>query len=219
MVSIEKKPRRSAMDYSICGCLALLLFLVLILFDFYEYITVPGAKHARHHIRTGVKKVYTSVNTMAALVEQMTAEEKQELEREAEEAEELVHKKHDEVEEIVERVEEMEKELHSDVKSDATEEMTDEGKKAAAIISDELTEEEKAAEEEKKEEIVEATVEKELGLDNWCGGCQWNNMGFNCDKRVSWMMQTYSISEAAAKEANIDVCSSKGRRRMLRHRV
>ena len=78
---------------------------------------------------------------------------------------------------------------------------------------------EKKEEEEKKEEIVEAMVEKELGLENWCGECKWANMGFNCDKRVSWMMDTYHITEVAAKEANIEQCVKKRRKEMLRYRV
>lgn len=206
MVSIEKsqQPQRSVIDFPICVSTSFLLFLIIILFDAYEYITVPGANHARKHIRTGVQKVHTSVNSMAALVQQMTKEEKQEMEWEVEEAEELVRKKHDEVEEIVERVEEMEKEVHNK-KPDADNSTTEEKE----------TDEEKAVEEEKKEEIVEAIMEKELGLENWCGGCKWLNMGFNCDKRVSYMMEQYGISEVAAKEANIEHCSNKGRR-MLR---
>eukprot|EP00584_Thalassiosira_punctigera_P000502 CAMPEP_0172542328 /NCGR_PEP_ID=MMETSP1067-20121228/12971_1 /TAXON_ID=265564 ORGANISM="Thalassiosira punctigera, Strain Tpunct2005C2" /NCGR_SAMPLE_ID=MMETSP1067 /ASSEMBLY_ACC=CAM_ASM_000444 /LENGTH=191 /DNA_ID=CAMNT_0013328553 /DNA_START=362 /DNA_END=937 /DNA_ORIENTATION=- len=187
MVSMSEKiqPKRSAIDYSIVACLAFIFLLVIILVDAYEYATVPGAKHARKHI-------HNSVESMSAFVEQMTKKEKEEMRHEVEEAVEAVQKKHDEVEEIVEKVEKIEKEVQ---KQPAVEE----------------TAEEKARKEEKKEEVVEEMVEESLGLENWCGGCKWRDMGFTCDKRVNWMMDQYHVTEVAAKEANIQHCSNKKR--------
>lgn len=129
----------------------------------------------------------------------MTKAEYEEMRREVEEAKEVVRKKHDEVEEIVEKVQELEKE--------------DKPATQDAPPAVPVTAQEKAVEEEKREEIVEAIVEKELGLENWCGSCKWQSMSFTCDQRVSYMIQQYQIPEVAAKEANIEHCSNARRLR------
>jgi len=208
MVAIEKNSqarKRSVLDYTLCITATCLFFLVLVVFDTYEYFTVPGAHHARKHIHNGANKVHSSVNSMAALFQDMTKEEKLEMDHEVEEAVELVRKKHDEVEEIVEKVAEMEKEVHNTDAGDST-----------TTEENDVDEEKAAEEEEKKEEIIEEMVEKELGLENWCGSCRWMGMGFNCDQRVTYMIQKYGLDEVSAKEANIEHCSNKGRR-MLRY--
>lgn len=111
----------------------------------------------------------------------MTKQELAQLKLEVEQAKSVVHDKKQEVEEIVEKVELMEHELKPET---------------APITAEE--------EKEKEEAIVEKTVEHELGIDKWCGSCKWKDMGFNCDKRVSWLMERYHIEELEAKEASLD---------------
>lgn len=207
MVAIGKThPQRSAIDYTIYFCLTIVLLLVIILIDAYEYVSVPGAKHASNHIRTGVnlagEKLHTGVESITGL-ELMTKAEKEEMRREVEEAKEVVRKKHDEVEEIVEEVEILEKEAHKPA-------ATPDAPAAPVAV---VTAQEKAVEEEKKEVIVEEMVEKQLGLEKWCGDCKWKDMGFTCDQRVSYMIEKYEISEVEAKEANINHCSNARRLR------
>jgi hypothetical protein len=55
----------------------------------------------------------------------------------------------------------------------------------------------------KEEElIVEAVVEKELGIDQWCGTCIWKDI-FKCDHRLIWLMNTYTETEVVIKESLI----------------
>lgn len=114
----------------------------------------------------------------------MTKQELAQLKLDVEQAKSVVHDKKEEVEEIVEKVELMEHELKPETVP--------------------VTKEEQEEEKEKEQEIVQKTVEKELGIDKWCGSCKWKDMGFSCDRRVSWLMERYHIEELEAKEASLN---------------
>ena len=156
--------------------------------DAFEYITVPGAKHAR-----------TKISQLTA--GKVEDSELLEVQAQIEEAKKLLAEKQAEVEKIVNKVED-----------EIKEEEKAEGGGEATTVKEE-TPEEKKEEEEIKEKIVEAVVEKELNLNRWCGGCQYGQMAFTCAKRVSWMMEAYGLTEDLAKEATMSKC---GYRRMLR---
>ena len=155
--------------------------------DAFEYITVPGAKHAR----TKISQLTTGKVEDSELLE---------VQAQIEEAKKLLAEKQAEVEKIVNKVE------------DEIKEEKAEGAGGETTVKEE-TPEEKKEEEELKEKIVEAVVEKELNLNKWCGGCQYGQMPFTCAKRVSWMMEAYGLNEDLAKEATMAKC---GYRRMLR---
>ena len=167
---------RSTLDYSIVACFTLILLLFILLLDAYEYVAVPGASHARNQLHQGLEDLTG--------MEIMTKQELAQLKLEVEKAKSVVHDKKQEVEEIVEKVELMEHELKPETVP--------------------ITVEEQKEEKEKEEAIVEKTVEHELGIDKWCGSCKWKNMGFSCDKRVSWLIERYHIEELEAKEASLD---------------
>ena len=87
---------------------------------------------------------------------------------------------------------------------------------AAGSPAKEETPEEKKEEETKVEKVIEAVVQKELGLDRFCGGCKYGAMPFSCQKRVDWMMdveyrrilQKNLCSTNATGDCDIkDVCS------------
>jgi len=168
--------QRSTLDYSIVGCFTLILLLFILLLDAYEYVAVPGASHARNQLHQGLEGL-TGMDILSK-------KEQVQLEVEVEEAITVVHEKKEEVEEIVKKVEEMEHELKPET--------------APATV------EEQVEEKEKEEAIVEKTVEHELGIDKWCASCTWQNTGFTCEKRVSWLMERYHIDDVEAKEATLN---------------
>mmetsp|Transcript_11852 Transcript_11852/g.19557 ORF Transcript_11852/g.19557 Transcript_11852/m.19557 type:complete len:195 (+) Transcript_11852:186-770(+) len=180
IMNIQQGPNhtttRSTLDYSIVACFTLILLLFILLLDAYEYVAVPGASHARNQLHQGLEDLTG--------MEIMTKQELAQLKLEVEQAKSVVHDKKQEVEEIVEKVELMEHELKPETVP--------------------ITVEEQKEEKEKEEAIVEKTVEHELGIDKWCGSCKWKNMGFSCDKRVSWLIERYHIEELEAKEASLD---------------
>ena len=167
---------RSTLDYSIVACFTLILLLFILLLDAYEYVAVPGASHARNQLHQGLEDITG--------MKMMTKQELAQLKLDVEQAKSVVHDKKEEVEEIVEKVELMEHELKPDTVP--------------------VTEEEQEEEKEKEQEIVQKTVEKELGIDKWCGSCKWKDTGFSCDRRVSWLMERYHIEELEAKEASLN---------------
>eukprot|EP00986_Skeletonema_menzelii_P002959 scaffold856_cov185-Skeletonema_menzelii.AAC.1 len=180
IMNIQQGPNhtttRSTLDYSIVACFTLILLLFILLLDAYEYVAVPGASHARNQLHQGLEDLTG--------MEIMTKQELAQLKLEVEQAKSVVHDKKQEVEEIVEKVELMEHELKPETVP--------------------ITVEEQKEEKEKEEAIVEKTVEHELGIDKWCGSCKWKNMGFSCDKRVSWLIERYHIEQLEAKEASLD---------------
>ena len=167
---------RSTLDYSIVACFTLILLLFILLLDAYEYVAVPGASHARNQLHQGLEDITG--------MKMMTKQELAQLKLDVEQAKSVVHDKKEEVEEIVEKVELMEHELKPETVP--------------------VTKEEQEEEKEKEQEIVQKTVEKELGIDKWCGSCKWKDMGFSCDRRVSWLMERYHIEELEAKEASLN---------------
>lgn len=173
--------QRSALDFSIVACFTLILLLFILLLDAYEYVTVPGASHARNQLHQGVESLTG--------MELMSKEEVAQLKLDIEQAKLVVHDKQEEVKEIVERVEKMEHEMKPETVPVSLEEQ---------------------AEEKKKEEaIVEKTVEQVLGLDKWCGSCKWQNMPFNCDERVAFLVDKYHIDVLEAKEATLAECHAR----------
>eukprot|EP00984_Skeletonema_dohrnii_P038155 scaffold41051_cov178-Skeletonema_dohrnii-CCMP3373.AAC.1 len=87
--------QRSTLDYSIVGCFTLILLLFILLLDAYEYVTVPGASHARNQLHQGLEDLTG--------MEIMTKQELAQLTLEVEQAKLVVHDKKEEVEEIVEK--------------------------------------------------------------------------------------------------------------------
>ena len=194
----------SILDYSIVGCFALIFLLVILLLDAYEYVTVPGVSSLRGGGRGGT--VGSDVAAMSArehgaAMEAMTAsatkEDLDEAKREIAAAKAVIDKMHAEVETVVGKVEDH-------IKEEAAEAAKN-GENPTAIVE---TPKEKMQEIVKKEEIVETIVEKELGIDKWCGTCIWKN-NFTCDKRKSWLMERYGITEVEAKEACAEFCINK----------
>lgn len=173
--------QRSALDYSIVACFTLILLLFILLLDAYEYVTVPGASHARNQLHQGVESLTG--------MELMSKEEIAQLKLDLEQAKMVVHDKQEEVKEIVEKVEKMEHEMKPETAP--------------------VTVEEQAEEKKKEEAIIEKTVEHELGLDKWCGGCKWKSMPFNCDARVAFLIDKYHIDELEAKEASLVDCHTR----------
>lgn len=186
-VGEQNKPRgppgRSTLDYSLIACFTLIVLLAILLLDAFEYITVPGASLARGKI--------SSMSAAAT-----TKGELAEVEKQIEEAKVLLAEKHDEVEKLVTKVE-------AEIKKEET---------PAGEPAKVETPAEQKVEEEKKEQVIAAVVEKELGIDNFCGSCQYGQMNFNCAKRVSWMMDSYGITEDMAKESTLSRCSLPHRR-------
>mmetsp|Transcript_31902 Transcript_31902/g.52030 ORF Transcript_31902/g.52030 Transcript_31902/m.52030 type:complete len:198 (-) Transcript_31902:55-648(-) len=183
------KPGRSILDYSLIACFTLVILLALLVLDAFEYISVPGGKGANGNIHTGIEA--------ATGMSIMSKDELLELQKQIEDAKVVLQEKHDEVEKIVNKVEE-------EIKVEET---------PAGEPPKVETAAEKKEEEVKKEEIVEAIVEKELGIDKFCGSCQYKAMNFNCAKRVSWMIESYGITEDLAKESVLNSCHYRLRRR------
>ena len=101
----------SCLDYSIVGCAAIILLLIIVLLDAYEYVSVPGASMLRGG---GLGKVVgsdivVSAREQGAAMEAMTAsatkEDLDEAKREIEEAKATLVKLRAEVEKTVEKVE------------------------------------------------------------------------------------------------------------------
>lgn len=162
----------------------------VVVLDAFEYIAVPGMEKHRG-------KVHTALET-ATGVDILSQEEIEELQKKIDAAKKAVAEKTEEVEKIVEKVEEEVKKEEAEAK----------GEDPAKVE----TPEEKKEEEKKKEAVVEAVVEKELGIDRFCGNCQYKQMPFNCNKRLSWMMESYGLSEEVAKESIINTCHTRLRR-------
>mmetsp|Transcript_14591 Transcript_14591/g.35164 ORF Transcript_14591/g.35164 Transcript_14591/m.35164 type:complete len:193 (-) Transcript_14591:310-888(-) len=169
-------PGRSIVDYSLIACFTLVVLLLILVLDAFEYISVPGSSR-------GSGKMTAASSGEGAV----TSDELEEVQKQIEEAKAELAAKKKEIEKIVDRAE-------------------DEIKKEKTPAGQVETPAEKKAEEEKKADVVEAIAEKELGIDKFCGDCQYKQMNFNCNKRVSWMMETYGITEVTAKESVINSC-------------
>ena len=184
----NKRPSqgRSILDYSLIGCFVLILLMGVMVLDAFEYITVPGRGGAKADVVHNALEIGDDGS--------MSTDEIAELQKKVDDAKKLLAKKTDEVEKLVEKVEE-----------EIKEEKKDEAEAAGEPVKVE-TPEEKKEEEVKVEKVVEAVVQKELGIDRFCGGCGYKAMNFSCQKRVEWMMDSYGISEDIAKESVINSC-------------
>ncbi|KAL7461880.1 hypothetical protein ACHAXS_002284 [Conticribra weissflogii] len=210
MVSINIPSSQSSLtlpartfDYTLLTCATLTLFLFLLVLDAYEYVSVPGASDARDKIHTGVENL--------SGMEIMTKEERAAMTQEIRDAKLLVEKKHEELKGILDRMEREERDIE-EIKSALSKAS---GVDASEIDVKKLDEIEGDLEEE-EEEIIEPILEKELGVDKFCGDCIWNG-AIPCSKRVSWMMKRYKISELEAKESVKGDCTKPEKRdRVLR---
>jgi hypothetical protein len=197
-------PGRSILDYSIVGCFVLIFLLVLLLLDAYEYVTVPGASSLRAggRGRTIDSNVVVSARDQGAIMEAMTAsaskEDLEEAKRDIDAAKDILAKTRAEVEIVVGKVDDHLKEVK-------TAEAAKSDEKPVTVVE---TPKEAMQKEVKKEELVEAMVEKELGIDKWCGTCIWNNFA-KCDRRKEWLMAKYKITEVVAKEGLKEFCFKK----------
>eukprot|EP00580_Thalassiosira_gravida_P002988 CAMPEP_0201607556 /NCGR_PEP_ID=MMETSP0492-20130828/6621_1 /ASSEMBLY_ACC=CAM_ASM_000837 /TAXON_ID=420259 /ORGANISM="Thalassiosira gravida, Strain GMp14c1" /LENGTH=207 /DNA_ID=CAMNT_0048072163 /DNA_START=122 /DNA_END=745 /DNA_ORIENTATION=+ len=187
---------RSILDYSLVACLTLILLMIILLLDAFEYVSVPG----KDHVKAGFNAAKSMGSSIVGGGDETNAE-LLELQKQIEDAKAILKEKHDEVEKLVEKVED-----------EIVEEEKKEALASGAPAPKVETVQEKKEEEAKKEAVVKAVVEHELGLDKFCPDCQWKNMPFTCQKRVDWMMGTYSITEEAAKESVIQGCHTRLRR-------
>lgn len=191
-VGIQNKPStggRSILDYSLVVCFTLLIVMALLVLDAFEYITVPGFG--------GAKGMTHNALEASSGVDILSAEELDELQKKITEAKAAIAEKTLEVEKLVDKVEDEIKE-EEEAKSDEP---------AHAETPAEVK-----AEEVKKEAVVEAIVKEELAINKFCGSCLYGNMAFTCEKRKTWMMSTYGLTEEVAIEAIIHKCG--GRRRL-----
>jgi len=210
MVSINIPPSQTSLtlptrtfDYTLLTCATLTLFFFLLVLDAYEYVSVPGASDARDKIHTGVENL--------SGMEIMTKEERAAMTKEIHDAKLLVEKKHEELKGILDRMEREERDIE-EIKSALSKAS---GLDVSEIDVKKLGEIEGDLEEE-EEEIIEPILEKELGVDKFCGDCVWNG-AIPCSKRVSWMMKRYKISELEAKESVKEDCTKPQERdRLLR---
>jgi hypothetical protein len=186
------------------GCFVLIFLLVLLLLDAYEYVTVPGASSLRAggRGRTIDSNVVVSAREQGAIMEAMTAsaskEDLEEAKRDIDAAKDILAKTRAEVEIVVGKVDDHLKEVK-------TAEAAKSDEKPVTVVE---TPKEAMQKEVKKEELVEAMVEKELGIDKWCGTCIWNNFA-KCDRRKEWLMAKYKITEVVAKEGLKEFCFKK----------
>lgn len=203
---------RSLLDYSIVGCFILILGLVVVLLDTYDYVNVGS-----HYLRgggAGVRDNDTSSSSSkqlnareeGALMEAMTSsyatkqEDIDETNRDIDNAKSILAQKLTEVETIVEHImDDKNKAVAAEVIITPEEKkIVDEIKEVVIIKQNTDT-----LDQEKEEElIVEAVVEKELGIDQWCGTCIWNDT-FTCHHRLIWLMNKYTETEVVIKESLI----------------
>ena len=199
---------RSLLDYSIVGCFILIIGLVVVLLDTYEYVNVGlhlrvGGAGARDNNDTASStSKQLNARKEGALMEAMTSsyakhEDIDETNLEINNAKSILAEKQAEVETIVKHMDDS-KVVAGVVTSPEEKKIVDEIKEV--VIVKESTD---TLDQVKEEElIVEAVVEKELGIDQWCGTCIWKDI-FKCDHRLIWLMNTYTETEVVIKESLI----------------
>ena len=200
---------RSLLDYSIVGCFILIIGLVVVLLDTYEYVNVglhlrgggAGARDDNDTASSPSKQL--NAREEGALMEAMTSsystkhEDIEETNREISNAKSILAEKQAEVETVVNHMDDS-KVVAGVVASPEVKKIVDEIKEV--VIVKESTD---TLDQVKEEElIVEAVVEKELGIDQWCGTCIWKDI-FKCDHRLIWLMNTYTETEVVIKESLI----------------
>ena len=200
---------RSLLDYSIVGCFILILGLVVILLDTYEYVNVGLHLRGGGGVTTNNNAESTSTQLNAreegALMEAMTSsyatkqEDIDETNREIDKAKTILAKKQAEVETIVKHMDDDSNEVVAGVVTTPEEKKIVDEIKEVVIMKESNDTLDQVKEEEL---IVEAVVEKELGIDQWCGTCIWKDI-FKCDHRLTWLMNKYTETEIVIKESLI----------------
>jgi len=197
---------RSLLDYSIVGCFILIIGLVVVLLDTYQYVNVGlhlrgGGGVTNNNAESTSKQL--NAREEGALMEAMKSsyatkhEDIDETNREINNAKSILAEKQAEVETIVQHMDDS-KVVAGVVTSTEEKKIVDEIKEV--VIVKESTD---TLDQVKEEElIVEAVVEKELGIDQWCGTCIWKDI-FKCDHRLIWLMNTYTETEVVIKESLI----------------
>ena len=187
----------------------MVLLVGVLALDTYEYVSVPGADEARNTIHTGIENF--------SGMEIMTKEERAALSAEIESAKALVAAKHKELENIMFKMENEEKKKEAEkareaaitaakMSAEVDNKKSDEIKVAPDSTTVTKPEETRQQEDERNDHIIETILEKELGIDKFCGDCMWKNT-FRCDHRVAWMVDRYKITMDVAKEAVLDECT------------
>jgi hypothetical protein len=228
MVTIQSSSNYAnrAIDVTLILCAAFTLLVFVLLLDAYEYVAVPGASHARNKLHTNIEDVTG--------MEIMTREEHDALKQEIEEAKRLVEKKHAELQKIMRNAEKEEvklsaaTELEKDaVQADEAREVETSSSSSSSIAetpttsersidTHQSTKDEETKQVEENEEIIEAILEEELGIKNFCDECKWQQTNFSCLERVSFLMSRYHLTEVVAKESTLKDCTKGGRQRLLR---
>lgn len=196
-------PNRSLLDYSLVACFGLIILLLgILLFNPFDQTSVESSSTPSSLIAWDNEVNTNTVIDHQHEIDSAAATSKSEIdevEKQIHDAKAILSEKQLEVEKIVDKVEdEIEK--------------TDSAKNNEVETTTTTTEEDKRHDEEVKEKVIEAVVEKELGLDKWCGQCKYANMPFTCATRVEWMMKRYKITEDEAKESTMEYCGGKSRR-------
>jgi hypothetical protein len=216
MVSSLSPPGRSLLDYSLVTCFSLILLLLgILIFDPFNETSIDSTSrsHPSSLVAWDNAAAGDGSNTILDHQQEIDAaavtsnSELIEVEKQIHDAKAILSEKQDEVEKIVDKVED-------EIKDDTS------GKVVDGNNNKVETAEEKQHEEEIKEKVIEAVVEKELGLDNWCANCKFRGMPFTCANRVDWVMNKYKITYDVAKESTMEYCTKGGgqARRMLLRR-
>jgi hypothetical protein len=201
MVSSRTPLGRSLLDYSLVACFGLILLLLgILLFDPSEQTSVdskssPSSLLAWDNNTDGTTNNKIDHQHEIDAAAAVSKSELDEVEKRIHDAQAILSEKQDEVEKIVEKVE-------NEIKDEKSTDSNSSNKPAGTISE----KEKQQREEEMKEKVIEAVVEKELGLDKWCGQCKYASMPFTCQARVKWMMNKYKITEDEAKESTMEYC-------------
>jgi hypothetical protein len=208
--------KRKTLDYhSVVGCFTTLVFLLALLLTAYAYVTVPGGVSSSFLLRAG--------SPLASVVseEEIIFDECEDIE-DIDAAKATLAKKTAEVETAVRnkkvddhylKEEEEEKSVveaarRGDDEEHATKTIVETPPNNELSTTTTMMREGERMKKEEKKIDVEALVEKELGINMWCGTCMWKDY-CTCDKRKDWLMDRYKITEVVAKEASKKFCVNK----------
>lgn len=197
MVSSSTPPGRSLLDYSLVACFGLILLLLgILIFDPSEQTSVNSRSGPLSLTAwgnpdgTNTKIDHQQIDAAAAV----SKLELDKVEKQIHDAKAILSEKRDEVKKVVDKVE-------NEIKDEKSTDGNNNNKPET------ISEKEKQQHEEgMKEKVIETVVEKELGLDKWCGQCKYASMPFTCAARVEWMMNRYKITMDEAKESTMEYC-------------
>lgn len=186
---------RSLLDYSLITCFGLILLLLgILLFDPFNQTSIVDSNNGSRSTAWDVIIDHQQEIDNAAAT---TKSELAEVEKQIHDAKVILSEKQEEVEKIVDKVEDEIEDEKSTI---------DNERNGNNVDKTTTTEEDTQHEEEVKVKVIEAVVEKELGLDKWCATCKFRGMAFTCAARVEWMMNKYKITEDEAKESTMEYC-------------